>query len=69
MQNGEITNDKGSKMAQKKTSNLRLVKPPDNVKEIKKKDQEDPQEKGRADSLHSDSGDPGSMRDMASYEE
>ena len=24
-------------MAQKKTSNLRLVKPPDNVKEIKKK--------------------------------
>lgn len=32
-----MTNDKGSKMAQKKTSYLRLVKPPDNLKEIKKK--------------------------------
>ncbi len=32
-----MTNDKGSKMAQKKTPYLKLVKPPDDVKEIKKK--------------------------------
>ena len=48
-------------MAQKKTPYLKLVQPPDDVK--------DQQEKGRESAFHIDPGDPGYMWDMASHEE